>query len=118
MGEPSVEDLKRRAMKAGEALKEVKVPGFDVNVIDSGIVTKITVSKDGDAVAIFVDLMGSDPACNFCRMINWALWSKVLLAMEDKLLTLGFTEVYFFDARTGFEVIKLENLRDTRSKLK
>ncbi len=111
MREPSVESLRRRAREAGEALKEVKVPGFDVSVIDSGVVTKITVSRDGNAVAVFVDVTGSDPSCNFCRMINWALWSKVLLAMEDKLRALGFKEVHFFDTRTGFEVRKLENLR-------
>ncbi len=111
MHEPSVESLRRKAKEAGEALKEVKVPGFDVNVIDSGVVTKITVSKDGNAVAVFVDITGSDPSCNFCRMINWALWSKVLLAMEDKLRALGFKEIYLFDTRTGFEVRKPENLR-------
>ena len=111
MHEPGIEDLRRRARKAGEALKEVKVPGFDVNVIESGVVTKVTISRDGSAVAVFVDLTGSDPSCNFCRMINWALWSKVLLAMEDRLRALGFKEVYFFDTRTGFEVRKLGNLR-------
>jgi len=93
---PSIESLRRKAREAGEALKEVKVPGFDVNVIDSGVVTKITVSRDGDAVAVYVDVTGSDPLCNFCRMINWALWSKVILAMEDKLRALGFREIYFF----------------------
>jgi len=111
MHEPGIEDLRRRAREAGEALKEVEVPGFDVNVIESGVVTKVTISRDGSAVAVFVDLTGGDPSCNFCRMINWALWSKVLLAMEDRLRALGFKEVYFFDTRTGFEVRKLGNLR-------
>lgn len=109
--ELNMEDLRRKAREAGEALREVKVPGFDVNVIDSGAVTKVTVSRDGSAVAVFINLTGSDPSCNFCRMINWAIWSKILLAVEDKLRTIGFKEVYFFDARTGFEVRKLGNLR-------
>ncbi len=115
MRESDIESLRCKAREAGEALKEVKVPGFDVNVIDSGIVTKITISRDGKAVAVFVDFTGSDPVCNFCRMINWALWSKVLLTMEDKLLALGFKEVYFFDARTGFELRKPRNLRNQRT---
>jgi len=62
-------------------------------------------------VAVFVDLTGSDLSCNFCRMINWALRSKALLAMEDKLRVLGFKE-YFFDAIAGFEVRIPENLRE------
>ncbi len=114
MREPSIDHLKRKAREAVEALKEVEVPGFDVNVIDSGVIAKVTVSRDGKAVAVFVDLTGSDPSCNFCRMINWAIWSKMLLAMEERLRALNFKEVYFFDARTGFEVRKPENLRSQR----
>jgi len=44
--ESGIETLKRKARKAGEVLKEVKVLGFDVNVIDLGVVTKVAVSRD------------------------------------------------------------------------
>ena len=93
--------LMELARKAEEALLEVEVPGFDVDLVTSGAVKRIRVSRDGTAVAVFIDFSGSDPSCNFCRFINWNLWQAILERAERRLREAGFKEVAFFDWATG-----------------
>ncbi len=94
-------DLVKLAMKAEEALSKVIVPGFDVDLVSSGAVKRIRVSRDGRSVAVFIDFSGSDPSCNFCRFINWNLWQAILERAEKRLKEEGFSEVVFIDWATG-----------------
>ncbi|MCE4612000.1 MAG: hypothetical protein F7B17_08530 [Desulfurococcales archaeon] len=98
IGDSKLVELARRAE---EALLEVEVPGFDVDLVTSGAVKRIRVSRDGAAVAVFIDFSGSDPSCNFCRFINWNLWQAILEKAEARLREAGFKEVAFFDWATG-----------------
>lgn len=92
------------AKKAEEALSEVEVPGFDVDLVSTGAVKRIRVSRDGSSVAVFIDLSGSDPSCYYCKFINWNLWQSILSAAEEKLRSAGFKEVVFIDWATGARI--------------
>ncbi len=96
------EDL---ALKVEMALSSLQVSGFDVDVLSSGVVTRFRISTDGSKIAIFVDFSGSDPSCNFCRMINYSLWAKIISMIKKKMRDLGFSEVVVLDSATGLEVV-------------
>jgi ribosome-binding factor A len=85
-------------------LSTVEVPGFDVDVMSSGVVTGFRISRDGDKVAVFVDFLGSDPSCGFCKFINHTLWSKIANLIKERLRDAGFKEVYVVDVRSGSEL--------------
>lgn len=93
-------ELVRLAQEAERALSAVEVPGFDVDLVTSGAVKRIRVSRDGSAVAVFIDLTGSDPSCYFCKFINWTLWKRILRDAEAKLREAGFRDVEFYDYAT------------------
>ncbi len=87
-----------------EALRRVEVPGFDVDVVSSGLVRRVRVSRDSTRLAVFVDFAGSDPGCGFCKFINHALMSAVARRIREALLGLGFEEVLVVDETTGAEL--------------
>ncbi len=88
--------------KAAErALRNVKVPGYEVNVIDSGVVKLLRLTDDGKLV-VFLDYFGSDPVCYFCRFLNNYLWSKIVSEAREELKKEGFTNIIFVDYYTGF----------------
>ncbi len=87
-----------------EALGKVEVPGFDIDVVSSGLVRRVRVSTDGTRVAVFVDFIGSDPGCGFCKLINHVLMSTVVQRIKDSLRGLGFAEVLVVDELTGAEL--------------
>ncbi len=99
--------LEEKARKAGDALREVLVPGFDVNVVDAGLVSKVTVGRDGETIAVYVDFSGTDPSCSFCRMINVVLWKEIIHRIGRRLRKEGFKEIYFLDIRTKSVIEKL-----------
>ncbi len=90
------------ARKAEEALRRVVVPGFDIDIVTAGIAKKITLSKDGRSIAVFLSY--SEPSCFFCRFINWNLWRKILEKAEQELRSIGFIEIEFFDYTTGLRL--------------
>lgn len=96
------EELARRVE---ETLSSTEVPGFDVDLISSGVVTKFRISSNGTKIAVFVDFSGSDPSCNFCRMINYSLWAKIISLIKEKMRDLGFREVLVLDSATGMEIV-------------
>lgn len=53
---------------------------------------------------MFVDFSGSDLGCNFCGMINYSLWAKIISMIKGKMRDLGFSEVTVLDSATGLEV--------------
>ncbi len=89
------------AQKVEESLSTVIVPGYDIDLVSSGIVKRIRVSRDGKKVAVFLDYSGSDPGCYYCKFINWSLWKRLLTDAESKLKSQGFDEVLFIDWFTG-----------------
>ena len=93
-------ELVKLARRAEEVLSTVEVPGFDVDLVTSGAVKRIRVSRDGGAVAVFIDFTGSDPSCYFCKFINWTLWKRILRDAEARLREAGFREVEFYDYAT------------------
>lgn len=97
--------LLEKARAAERVLAAVEVPGFDVDLLSSGAVKRIRVSRDGGSVAVFIDFTGSDPSCYFCKFINWSLWRRILRDAADKLkVEAGFREVVFFDWATGAKI--------------
>ena len=93
-------ELIKLAQEAERVLATVEVPGFDVDLMTSGAVKRIRVSRDGSAVAVFIDFTGSDPSCYFCKFINWTLWKRILRDAESRLKEAGFRSVEFYDYAT------------------
>lgn len=85
-------------------LSRVEVPGFDVDVVSSGLVKKIRISRDGAGIAVYLDFLGSDPGCGFCKFINHTLIATVAGRIKEALKSLGFTDVFVVDAVTGAEI--------------
>jgi metal-sulfur cluster biosynthetic enzyme len=101
------ESVKRRIADAEAALRRVKVPGYDVDVISSGVVVKFRVSMDGERIIVFVDYSGSNPGCSFCRFLNDTLWKRILSGIREALEGAGFKEVYIIDWARGSPVVTL-----------
>lgn len=97
-------ELGKLAKVVEEVLREVEVPGFDVDVVSSGVVRSFRLSKDGKRVAVLVDFLGSDPSCGFCRFINHTLWSTIARRIKEALRATGFEEVLVVDVRSGAEL--------------
>jgi len=96
--------LDELAKAVERVLREVEVPGFDVDVISSGVVRSFRLSKDGKRVAVLVDFLGSDPRCSFCRFVNHTLWSTIARRIKEALRATGFEEVSVIDVRSGAEL--------------
>lgn len=92
-----------RLKRAEAALSQVIVPGYDVDLVTSGVVKKLRLTREGQLL-VFLDYTGSDPHCNFCRFINWQLWSKLLREAESRLRREGFEKPLFFDWATGARI--------------
>ncbi len=84
-----------------ETLRTIMVPGFDIDVIEAGIVRKLRLTRNGTLV-LFVDYTSSDPGCNFCRFINDQLWRTILGKIKEVLEKAGYSDVVFIDYRTKF----------------
>lgn len=97
-------ELDKLAKAVERVLREVEVPGFDIDVVSSGVVRSFRLSKDGKGVAVLVDFLGSDPKCGFCRFINHTLWSTIVRRIKEALRAAGFEKVSVVDARTGAEL--------------
>lgn len=89
------------AKTAEEELSKVIVPGYDIDLVSSGIVKRLRVSRDGKKIAVFIDYTGSDPGCYYCKFINWSLWKRILSDAESRLKSRGFEETIFVDWATG-----------------
>ncbi|BEP16767.1 hypothetical protein PYJP_01190 [Pyrofollis japonicus] len=98
--DPRVLELFRRAE---EALSRVEVPGYDVDLVSSGIVKRLRLSRDNKLI-VFLDYYGTDPSCYFCRFINQALWNTILSKARRELEEAGITSVVFVDYATGLEL--------------
>ncbi len=97
--------LSRRVEDALRALSRVTVPGYDVDIVSSGVVTRIRVGVDGSRIAVFLDYTGSNPGCSFCRFLNDRVWAKILEDARAALGEAGFREVYLLDAATGRPIV-------------
>ncbi|MEM4799632.1 MAG: hypothetical protein QW713_06435, partial [Sulfolobales archaeon] len=42
-------------------LRSIDVPGFDIDLISSGVVRSFRISRDYEKIIVFVDFSGSDP---------------------------------------------------------
>ncbi|MFN3268675.1 MAG: hypothetical protein ACK416_05400 [Zestosphaera sp.] len=84
-----------------EVLGKVEVPGFDVDLMSSGVVRSFRLSKDGRKVVVFVDFLTSDPGCLFCKFINHTLWTTIARNIRDTLVSSSlFDEVLVVDEFT------------------
>ncbi len=97
--------LRTRIEKAMEALSQVEVPGYDIDIVSSGVVTRIRVSYDGSKIIVYLDYTGSNPGRSFCRFLNDRIWNKILSAARGWLEEAGFKEAYFLDAATHSPII-------------
>lgn len=82
-----------------EALSHVKVPGYDVDVVSSGVIKLIKVSNDCKKAVIYIDFLSSQPHCIFCRFINQTLWSRIVELIRDAVMKLGLELVEVIDYR-------------------
>jgi metal-sulfur cluster biosynthetic enzyme len=99
--------LKERIRVAEETLRKVVVPGYDVDVVSSGVVMRFRVSYDGKKIMVLVDYSGSNPGCSFCRFLNDTLWNKILNDMVHVLRDAGFEEILLVDWARGTPVVTL-----------
>ena len=86
--------LQNKLIKAEELLSNLRIPGYDIDMISSGVVKKLRISMDGDKIVVYIDM--SDPACLFCKFINHILWSKIIEDIKQ-VLQREFKEVYVLD---------------------
>jgi len=91
----------RKLRNVEEVLKGVKVPGFDIDLISSGVVRRLRISRDGEKLVIYVGFKESDPSCGFCKFINHTLWSSIVREIKDALNNEGFREVLVVDTVSG-----------------
>jgi len=96
--------LDARVARALQALSRVQVPGYDVDIVSSGVVARVRVSLDGSKIAVFLDYTGSNPSCSFCRFLNDRLWQKILGDVREALEEAGFEEIYLLDI-TGRPIV-------------
>ncbi|MCX8185457.1 MAG: hypothetical protein RMI56_03210 [Sulfolobales archaeon] len=90
--------------KVWRALSKTEVPGFDIDVVSAGLVSRVRISRDGSRIAVFIDFTGSDPSCGFCKFINHTLMKTVVERIKESLHGSGFKEVSVVDASTGVEL--------------
>jgi len=96
--------LLRKLEEVEATLRRVKVPGFDVDVVSSGVVQKLRISRDGERLAVLVSFTASDPRCGFCKFINHTLWSSIAREIKEALNDMGFREVIVVDIDTGAQL--------------
>lgn len=101
------ESLRDRVEAAERALRSVIVPGYDVDVVSSGVVMRFRVSYDGERIMVVVDYSGSNPGCSFCRFLNDTVWRRILADIRDALHRAGFREVLIVDWARGTPVVTL-----------
>jgi metal-sulfur cluster biosynthetic enzyme len=89
--------VESRARVVEEVLRSIVVPGFDVDLVTSGVVRRYRVSRDGEKVAVFIDFTRSDPNCLFCKFINHVVWRYIVDEIKRRLREAGFKEVYVVD---------------------
>lgn len=97
--------MEKRINDAMNALSRVIVPGYDVDIVSSGVVTKIRVSFDGSRIVVYLDYTGSNPGCSFCRFLNDRIWKKILDDARTQLEKVGFRESIFLDSVTGSPIV-------------
>jgi metal-sulfur cluster biosynthetic enzyme len=84
-----------------DLLREVTVPGFDVDIISSGVVSRFRISKDGRKIIVYLNFSSSDPGCPFCKFINHTLWTTIARNIRDVLISNSlFDEVFVVDELT------------------
>jgi metal-sulfur cluster biosynthetic enzyme len=84
-----------------DLLREVTVPGFDIDVISSGVVSRFRISKDGRRIIVYLNFSSSDPGCPFCKFINHTLWTTIARNIRDVLISNSlFDEVFVVDELT------------------
>lgn len=97
--------IKRRIDDAISALSKVIVPGYDVDIVSSGVVTRMRVGYDGSRIIVYLDYTGSNPGCSFCRFLNDRIWNKIIEDARGRLLEAGFKDSVFLDAVTGTPIV-------------
>ncbi|MEM0347788.1 MAG: hypothetical protein QXV93_00110 [Zestosphaera sp.] len=89
-----------------DMLRKVVVPGFDVDVISSGVVSRLRISSDGRRLIVYLSFLSSDPGCPFCKFINHALWTTIAKNIRDVLVSSSlFDEVLVVDEFTKAPII-------------
>ncbi len=95
------EALLSKLKLAEDLLSRVMVPGFDVDVISSGVVSRLRISSDGKKLIVYLSFLSSDPSCSFCKFINHTLWTTVARNIRDVLTSSSlFDEVLVVDEFT------------------
>lgn len=84
-----------------DMLRKVIVPGFDVDVVSSGVVSRLRISSDGRKLVVYLSFLSSDPGCPFCKFINHTLWTTIARNIRDTLVSSSlFDEVLVVDEFT------------------
>ncbi len=84
-----------------DMLRKVVVPGFDVDVVSSGVVSRLRISSDGRKLVVYLSFLSSDPGCSFCKFVNHTLWTTIARNIRDTLISSSlFDEVLVVDEFT------------------
>ncbi|MEN2999129.1 MAG: hypothetical protein ABDH61_00910 [Acidilobaceae archaeon] len=84
-------------------LSRVLVPGYDMDIISSGLVTRFRISRDGKRIAVFLDFSSKNPRCGFRKVIAGALIDSVVAQIKEALKG-DFEEVLVLDDVTGARI--------------
>lgn len=96
--------MDKLALATETALRRVKVPGYDIDVVGSGLITQFRFSKGASRIAIFVDVTGKTPTCSFCKLICSVLLHEALKRVKEEVKKLEFNKVALIDASTSKEI--------------
>ncbi|MGC9115337.1 MAG: hypothetical protein ACP5HH_04970 [Fervidicoccaceae archaeon] len=101
--------LLNKLTRAEEALRKVVVPGYNIDVISSGIVSKLRISNDGRKLAVYLNFSSKEPACLFRRFISDTVWSTIAENIRDTLVNISlFDEFLVLDDSSESLLIQLE----------
>ncbi len=77
--------------KVKEALKMVKDPETNMDIVSEGLVEGFTPFEN--SIKIFVGFERSSPTCNFCRALSWTIIDKISEEIIKAVKPLGFDKV-------------------------
>ncbi|MCS7106565.1 MAG: hypothetical protein NZ902_00400 [Acidilobaceae archaeon] len=95
--------MEAKAAAVERKLSRILLPGYDIDIVSSGLVTRFRISRDGKKVAVFLDYSSRNPRCGFRKVIAGALIDSVVAQIKEALKE-DFEEVLVLDEFTGARI--------------
>ncbi len=91
-------ELMDKLVRAEEILNNIELPGYGVGLVESGLVERLRISRDGRVLGVYINFRGYTQECLYCSTISeWALYNALRKARERLIAELGLEEVVFID---------------------